>query len=73
MSKRKYEALVGLEFPRDKKIQERIRKGEDIPWHLRGFIRRVESGETIEEGDNLSLSELLEANLVREVEQNGEV
>ena len=65
-----YEVLVGLSYPTDPKIIERLVGGEDIPWEDRG-IKQAEVGTIVDDIPTVSVEWLLEQGIIREVTEDG--
>lgn len=61
-----YEALVGLTYPTDPKVLERLAAGEDVPWEERG-LKEVEAGSLVTDIPAISIGWLLEQGLIRKV------
>lgn len=61
-----YRALVGLAYPTDPKIHERLVGGEDIPWDERG-LKEVPAGSIVNDIPESSTVWLLEQGLIEVV------
>lgn len=61
-----YEALVGLTYPTDAKVIERLIAGEDVPWEERK-LKTVAVGERVSDIPAVSAPWLLEQRMIREV------
>lgn len=76
MSGKRFEALVGLEYPTDPRAIAALLRGEDVPVD-RQRLRRAEAGEVVGDIPACSVPWLLEQGLIRpvteEVTDHGEV
>ena len=66
MPKARYRALVGLSYPTDKKILDRIAAGEKLTWKERKN-KEVAAGEIVYDIPEISIPWLLEQGKIEEV------
>jgi len=65
-TRRRYRALVGISYPTDPDIIQRIQAGEAIPFEERG-LKEVPAGVVVDDVPAVSVPWLLEQGLIEEV------
>ena len=68
MTKKRYRALVGLEYPTDPRIIARIKSGKTVPFEER-HNRQVEAGEIVDDIPPECVPGLLERGKIAEVKE----
>ena len=71
MAKKFYRALVGLSYPTEKAILDRIIKGEKVPFAERNS-KEVSAGEIVSDIPDISIHWLLEQHKIEEVKDGEE-